>query len=411
MMTFNSTNEFRRTVPPSSHGEIETFDDEFDRLLEQSSLGSPNARAIQALTSEDVVDTIQDRVNAQAPSGSLTNAGPDVDDLLLDLVRCAALPNDYSTAQHHWSSKWPAQRYAPTKLAFLVNTSSMGKSAYRGMLTRLAEANVFGYVRRDIARSVLDIAFRSGCAPRTTLVLLVASVLTRSGIADELTAHLRRQPLGARTETQGGSPPQRDTENIQRAGCVNLAATPYRAVIDICLAATRQEPEAAKPNESCPEYLIEDTANPSSSAFPIQRRRRSDNRMRVLARHDMPDDTAVAIELFVVQWLSMKSAFKEGPSIPYTTNDSSVKALTTPLLERIHEASQVSGILTSTTDQYLGLSNLSPARVDNVLKILSDASLVHPSTILAVRSRLLCQLTDCGLEAFHQWLIAEPDET
>ena len=43
------------------------FENEFDTLLEQSSLGSPHARAVQALTPADVIETIQDRASKPDP--------------------------------------------------------------------------------------------------------------------------------------------------------------------------------------------------------------------------------------------------------------------------------------------------------------------------------------------------------
>jgi hypothetical protein len=190
-MTFHRCHDPRHTPPKP-----EDLYEEFDRLLEESSLGTPAAKAIRALTPQEVIDDLQDRVGMRPvidmPDG-------DADDVLLALVRQAAnaaadrpaAPDATSLVVHPdcWGEQYPSSPWTPATL-FLPwhRPTDFSGMAMESMLLVLLERDVFQYVRRDVARSIVDI----GLTGDASLLIVEAchAAVIRCGIADDLATYL-----------------------------------------------------------------------------------------------------------------------------------------------------------------------------------------------------------------------------
>jgi len=406
-MTFNSTNDITR---PSHRDEVDEFEDEFDKLLEQSSLGAPNARAIQALTSEDIVETIQDRADAQAPEHVGEDGGSDVDDYLLDLVRCAVLPIEHGSASRRLLPRQTAWD-TPMKGIFIRSGFGSGKTVSWAVLARLAEANVFGYVRRDVARSILDIAFRSTCSSRPVLVMLVTSAAARSGIVDEFTDHLRQQTLVLRAETERPYLEQNATSGIS---CLNrsilVTPAPLRTTITSCLPMNRigDHPGGDTVRWSLANWIAGKTRR--FAVLSARWRNRDAGGTHSTEHRDMLDELVEVIEQFAARWFATGPVSTSQHLRQQRSSLDSISVVTGALLGLLHEGPQNSRRLITSTRRRLALPDVTRVGVRNELCVLHETGLVHrPDRLTPSWLQARYQLTDSGQRTFQQWLLAAPD--
>lgn len=378
-MTLNSSNEIHHRVPPVS-GEVDTtFEDEFDQLLEQSSLGTPNARAIQAITSMDLVERVQNCIDQeQSGYGSVGDEG-DVDDVLLDLVRCATVPDERDTrrAETCLAARWSV----PSKFSFLAQGEESWSTVV-AMVAWLAEANVFEHVRRDVARSVLDLAFRSEHAPCSVQFLLLHSALARSGVIEELTW---RRPLPALTDGVDGLEPR-------------------QPLTDFIL-----------PAQSCPvvERAARDQGDDElelparDQPYKIRARIRTGSLdARLVGSHHMLDDLVVTIEYFAMRWYSSTSHAWPRWAGPCGGEPSAVTPLSGALLGLMHEGPQTSSILASAVHHRFALPDVTHGSVCGALRTLREDGLIQPTS--RARTVRRYELTGSGIKAFRRWLLVEP---
>ncbi|MDU0294472.1 hypothetical protein, partial [Saccharothrix longispora] len=329
-MTFNTSNETDLCFPPTT-GDVETtFEDEFDQLLEQSSLGAPNARAIQTLTGSDVVEQVQSRLDRRRGEDGSIDAEGDVDDFLLTLVRCAAAPDNRDRRQDLRADV--CTRSVPLQISFLAQGRE-SRSVVVAMVAWLAEANVFEHVRRDVARSVLDLAFRSDSMPIGVLLLLLHSALPCSGVIEELTC---RRPLPALTDWVDGCerrvfslPPGRTCSALERA-------------------ATEQGDEQSNAVRKTSHRL-----------WTRVERGQSDTRL-VGPNHKL-DDLVGAIERFGVRWHSGATAVWSTSMVPCSRATFDVNMLTGAMLGLMHEGAQTSSLLVSAVHQRFKLPDVTHA--------------------------------------------------
>lgn len=385
-MTFNSSNEIHHRFPPASGGVDTTFEDEFDLLLEQSSLGTPNVRAIQALSNLDLIERVQNRIEQDPGSAGTVQPEGDVDDLLLDLVRCATVPDERDDRREGMcesTRRWSV----PLKVSFLAQGCE-SRSTVVAMVAWLAEANVFEHVRRDVARSMLDMAFRSECAPNTVLILLLHSALPRSGVLDELTGRRPRPAL---------------TDWVDRPEQRELPMTIFPAV-NTCPGVD----QTVRDQSDEQGWAIRQDALGALSPHEIWTRigtGRPDTRL--VGPHHMLDDLVTAIAYFAVRWYGPAPGTQpkslEGRCCGET---SVVTPLAGALLGLMHEGAQSSSVLASSVHQRFKMPSVTYARVCDALRILREGGLIHPTS--RARTTRRYELTALGKKAFRQWLLVEP---
>ncbi|MFS8104046.1 hypothetical protein LFM09_43730 [Lentzea alba] len=373
-MTFNS-NEIHHRVPPVSSDVDSTFEDEFDQLLEQSSLGTPNARAIQAMTSPDLVERVQNCID-QEPGGvgSARDEG-DVDDLLLDLVRCATVPDERDPRRREVC---PAARWSVLSRFSFLAQGAESWSTVVAMVAWLAEANVFEHVRRDVARSVLDLAFRNEHAPHAVQFLLLHSTLARSGVIEELTC---RRPLPALTDWVGGLE-LREPPRLRGKTCPAAEG------------AARDQGDELEPPVRY--YSNEIRARIGTGSLDA----------RLVGPHHMLDDLVVTIERFAVRWYSDTSGAWAQWGRPCGSETSVVTPLSGALLGLMHEGSQTSSVLVSAVHQRFKLPDVTHASVCCALRTLREGGLIQPTS--RARTMRRYELTTLGIKAFRRWLLVEP---
>ncbi|MGW4130898.1 hypothetical protein [Amycolatopsis japonica] len=188
------------------------LDAEFDRLLAQSSLGTPMAQAYQALTPDTVHQRLRERLDPPIDGGGAlgTRGVPDADEVVLDVVRSAVGDPLPDTPWPHFtfvvvngceatpSPAWTVPRWDETDLLSPVDVAVFGHylrlsehlPCYRRwavrLLTDMVLQGVFVDLRPDVARRIVEIGFdRSEEAP-PALVYACMSSVPSSGITDEL---------------------------------------------------------------------------------------------------------------------------------------------------------------------------------------------------------------------------------
>ncbi|TQM81394.1 hypothetical protein FHX81_3759 [Saccharothrix saharensis] len=182
-------NDTHFTTPREDTDEVVGFDEEFDRLLGESSLGAPNARAVRELTDRAKVEAMLDRT--EEDGGEIGHG--DADTALLALVRAAA--SDPAARHTTGAGARPCAQPWP-----------MGAKASLGMLAHLAEVDVFRYVHRDIARMVLDTVLKVN-VPRL-LARLTNGAIESSRIVDETAEALLTtdvEPGSSRIDSTGST--------------------------------------------------------------------------------------------------------------------------------------------------------------------------------------------------------------
>ncbi|WNV84894.1 hypothetical protein [Umezawaea sp. Da 62-37] len=195
-------NDTYYAAPTNASDGAKTFAEEFGELLEQSSLGSANARAVRALSSPDDVDTVVERI-ANPDRGCFG----DIDETLLAMVRNAAaglavpaprdsmantgdtvdsLPHEEGVSTdiaEHTLSVENFRRALARELEPRSDTWILGAEVSLGILQFLSKTEVFRYVRRDVARSVVEVVFQTSLPQG--LLFLTKAVIESSNIVDE----------------------------------------------------------------------------------------------------------------------------------------------------------------------------------------------------------------------------------
>jgi hypothetical protein len=186
MMTSKRCHDPRHTPPKS-----EDLLAEFDRLLEESSLGTPAAKAIRALTPQEVAESLEARTGTR-PTPSEPNS--DADDVLLALVRTAAnFSSDPASATNpSLSVPWWESADEPVQEMLALyfcghSATSTGRMAMELMLFRLLETEVFQCVRTDVARSIVEIGFTD---TRPIILEACHAAVVRCEVAEEFSALL-----------------------------------------------------------------------------------------------------------------------------------------------------------------------------------------------------------------------------
>jgi hypothetical protein len=171
-------------------------DEEFERLLDQSSLGTPTAQAIQALTPPAVYQRLQDHFDNQRQDvhrREVTRVELDADDVVLGVVRSAVddeLPDNLSencakVIVRDMTSR--TEREMLTRwFQLLAQARHYRVATAQDVVCELLIQGVFRDVRPDIARSIVDIGFAHN--GRTSWIVLAAcqSSVECSLIADEM---------------------------------------------------------------------------------------------------------------------------------------------------------------------------------------------------------------------------------
>jgi hypothetical protein len=202
----NSRNELVATL-------YDQFNHEnFEELLEESSLSTAQARKNQAQTPPEIYQQVQDHLQ----DSEVTDRQGDVDDFLLHLVRLYSASNDtepissalidiafptwWSWMLRRWlwwcwdSSETPEGSVAPNHWEsqechswnFVYVASHVRADVVPCIMQNLLDEEVFLYLRQDVARSMVSLCFNS----RTPLPLVImnacASAVPASSYRDEL---------------------------------------------------------------------------------------------------------------------------------------------------------------------------------------------------------------------------------
>jgi len=180
-------------------------EDDFDQLLEASSLRSPVAKAIQALTPDDVHTRVRDQIQARRDSDRDDQG--DVDDVLLRLVQRGLAWSECYESRPAWVVWAQSPRYylvtprcvdepreRVIRWTFLPEEDSKtvlhiathgGPSEVRAFVQLLLDRGVFSFLRKDVARSLVSIGFtRENAAP--VYLTACSTAVPASGIAEEL---------------------------------------------------------------------------------------------------------------------------------------------------------------------------------------------------------------------------------
>jgi RNA polymerase sigma factor (sigma-70 family) len=177
----------------NNHNELvtmpnERFDhDDFDGLLEESSLSTTAARKNQTETPIEVHQRVQDRLR----DSKVARRQGDIDDFLFHLVRLYSAPNDTETTSSElmniafstrlWMPRHEFRRCWDSDFARHVRADVVP-----GIVQTLLDKEVFSYLRQDVARSMVSLCFNS----RTPLPLVIlsacASAVPASSFKDEL---------------------------------------------------------------------------------------------------------------------------------------------------------------------------------------------------------------------------------
>ncbi|MFJ5989281.1 hypothetical protein [Lentzea sp. NPDC092896] len=377
-MTFNTSNEIDLCFPPTADEMATAFEDEFDRLLEQSSLGASNARAIQELAGADVVEQVQSRLDRKHGEDGSAEPEGDVDDFLLSLVCWAAAPGKRDQL-HNMHVRLKFWKSAPFPISFLAPERESRGTAI-AMVAWLAEANVFEHVRRDIARSVLDLTFRSEGMPLGVLLLLQHSALPCSGVIDDLTC---RRPRAALTDWVSW---------CERRGLPMVSLPPAATCPALERAATEQGDEQRDAARKTPHELWTrvEKGHPDT---------------RLVRPHDMLDDLVIAIEQFAVRWHSNFAEVWSASIPPPARETADVTPLMGAMLGLMHEGPQTSRILVPAVHRRFQLPDVTHAGVCDSLGRLNKSGLIQPTS----RGRAIrrYELTSLGRATFRQWLLGE----
>lgn len=363
-MTFG--NEIHHQVPPVHLGDGGVHGDEFDRLLERSSVGAANAVAIQAMTPEEVVDRVQDRVpfGGRAPAGE---RGRDIDDVLLDLVRWAAHPpgSGQTGAVERDGPPW-----RPLTGGLIWHACGSARTATVIAIVReLAEANVFGYVRRDVARSIVDIAFGGAGRGQPLMYHLAHSAAPRSGLAEEVAEHLRGHP-------------QRPVDRIQLR-CADAQDLRGQVQRDLSELSRRMSATGASPVRWWDPPATETGTDPR-------------------------DALVHTVIRFAIRWYSRRFAFLVRyrlavPDVP------AIDAVSGSLLGLLHSGPLSPRIVLPFVNGPLGLPHVTRAGLREELRDLYRKGLVRPATrVRANSSHTRFRLTGDGQREFRNWLLVKP---
>lgn len=183
--------------------------DEFDRLLEQSSVGTRAARENQARTPAEAYQRLEEHLRSGRPD----RCG-DVDDFLLHMVRWYSAERDaegtvlgwmhlavhaqVGTCKHslRWSSVHPDRPPdvtptwdIPWPLAVIL-VIDLKLDAVPKIVQTLHDREMFSYLRSDVARGMVDICFTSRRPLPVEIMAACASAVPASQVREDLTLFL-----------------------------------------------------------------------------------------------------------------------------------------------------------------------------------------------------------------------------
>lgn len=358
-------NDTHFAAPRENTDEAAEFAEEFDRLLDESSLGAPNAHAIRQLVDPAKVEELHERALSIG-----REVGPDdADAALLELVRNAA---------HGFTPRPATEPYARP----CPQTWPMGAGASWGMLAHLAEADVFRYVHRDIARLVLDIVLRINVPPR--LARLTNGAIESSGIADDVVAALL--PVGA--DPAGPAPGTRDSPIPTRDRTPLVARTsPFSS-----------ECERVTPTR------------PVGSAMHQELRTRV-GRNRIVTERSRLDELIDVLAQFIGTSFTLVITGKGKPDAPPKVGrEHAVDRVDALILAPLYEGPKNTRELESAVRVHLGLRDLSADEFKERLHHLYRNRLIsRAGRSSANRPRAHFRLTGTGQETFTEWLTHRPD--
>lgn len=387
--------KIHHTAQPVPSEDSGAFEEDFDRLLDQSSVGAANAVAIQAMTPDEVVDRLQERM----PFGDPGLAGPpgeaeqahDIDDVLLHLVRLVAKPPASEPPGAAGEREGP-----PLPVAFVSHISLTDdhsrSSIISAMVRELAAANVFGYVRRDVARSIIEIGLGDEHDGRSLMRRLARAAASCSGLAEEVAEHLRGQP-GHR---------ERTVETIQPGvDAIGAQARDLRALIERNLAELSHRMAA-------------------SGASPVRWWESHHSHETTV---DMRDALVHTVVRFGIRWYSRKFAFLirygrdradtravDSPTIESPTIDSpTIDMVSGSLLGLLHSGPLNTRIVLTSVNGTTGFPHITRRQLRGELRSLHRRGLVRPVTRRHSHSLVTrYRLTGEGQQEFQNWLLAKP---
>ena len=218
----------------NSRGELVTvlygrFDHEdFDGLLEESSLSTIAAKKNQAETPIEIYQRVQDHLRAS----EVACRQSDVDDFLLHLVRLYSMLNDTDPTSSalvntafsdrlwmlrrglRWcwdSSKSSSDLAVPSRSesqdpSYIVDFACHVRAdVVPGIVQTLLDKEVFSYLRQDVARSMVTLCFNSRAPLPLVILNACASAVPASSFRDELADEFMNMMSTDRTALLTGS--------------------------------------------------------------------------------------------------------------------------------------------------------------------------------------------------------------
>ncbi|GAA0214216.1 hypothetical protein GCM10010492_10040 [Saccharothrix mutabilis subsp. mutabilis] len=395
-------------------GEAE-FAEQFEELLAKSSLGAANARAVRELTPTSKVGELLDIVE-NADADHKPGRRGDADKALLTLVRTVAtgFPGAEVNPDSPAESDTPVVDSHPPGVsttaaadAAVMHQSERprGKSVWSlgavtswGMLLRLAEADVFRYVRRDIARLVLEAALKTTAPPE--LARLTNGAIESSRLADELVeALLYREGVPTDSGSHPGSNPELDDLIVEGS---TMASSPSGPLVEEFTA----ESGRTDPPEPCrAQFLL------MRLEAPVEMRDEFD-RARTI-RQNRLDELAREIARFIRHAIDVATA---APGTPVRGDDAGaepggVDLASALILASLYEGPKNTQALQYTIRAHLGLSEFTEAELKERVRMLYRRRLISKAGRPAVNSPspMCFRLTGMGGHAFAEWLSRRPD--
>lgn len=405
-MTFNSDTHSNPTTPPD---EVGAFEDEFDRLLDQSSLGSPNARAIQAMTPLDVIDTVQSRAEAHARDRKnpdcQVESDCDVDDVLLNLVVSAAQATEHEPGSRLLTyrdtepdvclitGRLEGRSWGQRDSWFKYNTF-LRTDASRDMLAYLVGTHVFEYVRPDVARSIVEVAF---LAPAIALSGIFDGAVARCGIADELIDEVRRRTALDVVTPSSVTPVPPPMVSIQMAeSTFGVNTYSRRGGYDLMLLFVFYGHSSAIRVQ---RRLVNNLVQPVPSAEA------GEGRAGVAGGVVRGSEQLAALSVVGTERPS-QCRRSEAPGL----ETSAMTLVVAMLLGLLHEGPQGIRVLLAAMHERMGMSEVTRDRVRRALGALYKSGLVAPtSRIRANRLQSRYRITDNGQLIFRKWLLEYRD--